>query len=49
MEIHSVRCVQKIINQCYEQFVHGDEPPHKWKKYLQANMRIKVIVEDFEN
>lgn len=47
--IDGLRRVQKTIDQCYEQFVRGDEPPHKRNKYLRADMRIKVIVEDFEN
>ena len=47
--IHSLRRVQKTIDQYYEQFVHGDEPPYKRNKYLRADMRIKVKVEDFEN
>ena len=47
--IDGLRRVKKRIDQCYKQFVHGDEPPHKRNKYLQTDMRIKVIVEDFEN
>ena len=40
---------KKTIYQYYEQFLLGDEPPHKRNKYLRADMRIKVIVEDFQN
>ena len=35
--------------QYYEQFLRGDKPLHKRNKYLWADMRIKVIVEDFQN
>ena len=43
------RRFQKTIDQCYEQFVRGDQPPHKRNKYLRDDMRIKVTIEDFEN
>ena len=37
-----LRRIKKTSDQCYEQFVHGDEPPHKRNKYLRADIRNKV-------
>lgn len=47
--IDGLRTVQKSIDQIYEEFVRGDEPPRKRNKYQQADARILTIVEDFEN
>lgn len=45
--IGGIRTVQKGRDHVYEQFVRGDQPPTKRTKYVQADARIKTIVESY--
>ena len=40
---------QKERDLVFEQMVAGNPPPMKWRKYLQADDRILVLVQDFAN
>ena len=42
--IDGIRGVQKGRDLIYEQFVRGDQPPVKRRKYVAADARIRTIV-----
>ena len=45
--IDGIRSVQKGHDLVYEQFVRGDQPPAKCRKYVAADVRIRTIVERY--
>jgi hypothetical protein len=45
--IDGIRAVQKGRDLVYEQFVRGDQPPVKRRKYVAADFRIRRIVESY--
>ena len=45
--IDGIRAVQKGRDLVYEQFVRGDEPPIKRRKYVAADTRIMKIVASY--
>ena len=47
--IDGIRKIQAGRDHHYEQFVRGEEPPHKRKKYLRADERILKIVQEYAN
>lgn len=46
--IDGIRAIQKGRDLVYEQFVRGDQPPAKRRKYLAADQRIRTIVESYD-
>jgi len=47
--IDGIRAVQKGHDCVYEQFVRGDHPSVKWRKYVSTDVRIRRIVESYNN
>jgi hypothetical protein len=46
--VDGIRKVQNGCDQDYEQFVRGEQPPHKRVKYVRADARIRDIVMNFD-
>ena len=45
--IDGIRAVQKGRDLVYEQFLHGDQPPVKRRKYVAADVRLRTIVHSY--
>ena len=45
--IDGIRAVQKCRDLLYQQFVRGDQPLVKRRKYVAADLRIRTIVESY--
>ena len=47
--INGIRVVQKGRDMVYEQFIRGDEPPIKRKKYVDTDSRISKVGETYRS
>ena len=45
--IDGIRVVQKGRDQVYEQFLRGDQPPSKRRRYVEVDTRIRTIVQTY--